>query len=350
MDRTVDVVAIGHAIVDVLAPADDALVASFGLTKGTMTLVDDERSARIYAALGQATASSGGSAANTAAGLASLGARVDFVGKVRDDELGRIFVDDIRAAGVDFSCEAALGGPGTGRCVIMVTPDAERTMCTSLGISDHLAPADLDTGRIARAQVLYIEGYLCGLDATKATIDAALDAAAAGGTQVALSLSDPYWVASQRDALSRVLVRADLVFANEAEAFGMTGVTDVEEAVVALARRCPTVVVTRGKGGSIVGLATPAGASGAAPAGASGAAPAGVELVLVAAQPVGRVVDTTGAGDLFAAGYLFGHVRGYGSERSARLGALSASEVIAHFGARPQVPLGRLAARAGLLS
>ncbi|HWG74684.1 MAG TPA: adenosine kinase [Acidimicrobiales bacterium] len=348
MDRTVDIVAIGHAIVDVVAPTDDALVASFGLTKGTMTLVDDERSERIYGALGPATASSGGSAANTAAGLASLGVRVAFAGKVGDDDLGRVFSDDIRAAGVDFSISAAEGGPGTGRCVIMVTPDAERTMCTSLGVSDRLDPEDLNAGQIARAQVLYIEGYLCGLEATEATIEAALAAAAEGGTQVALSLSDPSWVSSHREALAQVLGHADLVFANEAEALDMTGAADVEEAVVALAGRCPTVVVTRSAAGAVVGVAAKAsaGASAGAPAGAAG----DVAVFRVAAEHVGRVVDTTGAGDLFAAGYLHGHVRGYGPERSARLGALSAAEVVSHFGARPQVPLVALAAGAGLLA
>ena len=171
MDRSVDVVAIGHAIVDVLAPATDALVASLDLAKGTMTLVDDERSARIYDALGATTAVSGGSAANTCAGLASLGAVAAFIGKVRDDELGRLFGADIRGAGVAFDVPVATAGKGTGRSVILVTPDAERTMCTSLGIGDHLGPDDVDDALIGRSQVLYVEGYLCGLDATDATID-----------------------------------------------------------------------------------------------------------------------------------------------------------------------------------
>ncbi len=323
MDRKAEVVGVGHAIVDVLAPATDDLVTSLGLAKGTMALVDDERSAHIFEALGSTTASSGGSAANTCAGLASLGAAVAFIGKVRDDDLGRAFGHDIRRAGVDFDVDPATGGAGTGRCVVLVTPDAERTMCTSLGIGDHLGPDDIDEDLIRRSRVLYLEGYLCGLDATDATIDRALEAASAGHTEVALSLSDPYWVATHGGALERVLGQSQIVFANEAEASGLTGATDVEAAVAALAERCATVVVTRGAAGSIV-------------------AEAG-RVTHIPAEAVRQVVDTTGAGDLFAAGYLFGHARGLDPRRSARLGARCAAEVIAHFGARPEVSLAALA-------
>lgn len=364
MQPTLDVVAVGHAIVDVLAPVADDLVDSLGLTKGTMTLVDDERSSAIYESLGAVRASSGGSAANTCAGLASLGAKAAFIGKVRDDDLGRVFVEDIRAAGVEFDVPPASGatgdgadpvgttagagtaygtgtgagtadgagtgtGSGTGRCLVLVTPDAERTMCTCLGVGDHLAAHDIDPSTISAAKILYIEGYLCGLESTEATIAAALDAAGAAGVDVALSLSDPFWVVSHGDALAKVLERSALVFANEAEAIGMTGAPDAESAVRALAERVPTVVVTRGAGGCMVS--------------------AGAGVIAVPAEKVGKVVDTTGAGDLFAAGFLYGHVRGLDPQRCARLGGLSAGEVISHFGARPHESLAALAAGRGLI-
>ncbi|MGH9076183.1 MAG: adenosine kinase [Acidimicrobiales bacterium] len=318
----VEVVAVGHAIVDVLASATDEKVASLGLVKGTMTLVDGERAARIHDSLGPTTASSGGSAANTAAALASLGARVAFVGNVGDDRLGAAFGADIRASGVEYSVPPATAGAGTGRCLVMVTPDAERTMATSLGTGGCLGPADVDAALFASCRLLYVEGYLCGLESTQAAMERALAEAVAGGAQVALSLSDPYWVDSHRAGLEWMLERADVVFANEAEALGMAGVSDLGEAVRVLARRCPTVVVTQGAGGAMV-----AGTG---------------HVVHVGAESVDPVVDTTGAGDLFAAGYLFGHLRGLGPARSARLGARCAAEIISHYGARPLVSLAGL--------
>ncbi|MBO0730271.1 MAG: adenosine kinase, partial [Acidimicrobiaceae bacterium] len=315
MPSPVEVVTLGHAIVDVLAPVPDHLVAGLGLAKGTMTLVDEEQSEQIYAKVGPATEVSGGSAANTAAGVAALGASAAFVGKVRDDQLGRVFAHDIRAAGVAFDVPAAPEGPPTGRCVIMVTPDAEKTMCTNLGIGDVLLPADLDEDLIARAGVLYIEGYVCGLEHTDATVDRALDVARSAGTRVALSLSDPLWVELHGPDMASLLDRVDLLFANEQEACGMTGAADVDAALAELAKRCPTVVVTLGAAGSIVAAAG--------------------EAFRVPAEPVPHVVDTTGAGDLFAAGFLYGECRGLGPEGSARLGALAAAEVVSHMGARP---------------
>lgn len=328
MERTVEIVTVGHAIVDVLAPSDEELVSGFGLTKGTMTLVDDERAEQIYAALGAGTTASGGSAANTAVGLASLGTATAFVGKVRDDHLGQVFTDDIRAAGVNYDVAPGNEGPGTGRCMIMVTPDAEKTMCTSLGIGGLLGPDDIDTALVAAAKVVYFEGYLCGLDSTDDTVERVISTAESANTLVALSLSDPFWVQFKGDALRALLPRIDIVFANEDEAKGLTGVDDVDAAVKTLSQRCATAVVTLGSKGSMV--ATSAG------------------TVVVPAEGVSRVIDTTGAGDSFAAGFLHGMVRGADPEACARLGSVVAAEVVSHLGARPLVSLAILAEAAGL--
>lgn len=323
------VVAVGHAIVDVLAASDDFLVASLGLVKGTMTLVDGAEAVRIHAALGAATEASGGSAANTAACLASLGTSCTFVGKVAADRLGRVFSGDIRAAGVGFDGPPAGHlGAATGRCLVMVTPDGERTMCTDLGVAAMLGPGDVDPALVASAGVLYVEGYLYGKEPTARAVDAAIAAARPAGTLVAFSASDPAWVELKRDAISSVLDRVDLLFANEAEALLLAGRRDVDEALDGLAGRCPTVVVTLGERGCLV---------------ASGTARA-----VVAAAPVAQVVDTTGAGDSFAAGYLHGVMNGLGPEACARIGALAAAEVVGHMGARPQSPLRQLVAAAGL--
>jgi sugar/nucleoside kinase (ribokinase family) len=327
MHPPAEVVTIGHAIVDVLAPTDDAVVAGLGLAKGTMTLVDDETSARVYAALGPSTSVSGGSAANTAAGLASLGAVAAFVGKVRDDDLGDAFAGDIRAAGVRFDVPAATAGPATGRSMIMVTPDAEKTMCTNLGIGDLLAPDDVDAAVIAAARIVYIEGYLCGLEHTDGTVERTLEAAA-GSTTVSLSLSDPLWVELHGDDMSRLLDRVQILFANEQEACLLTGTDEVGAALRALEKRCETVAITLGPAGSLVSAAG--------------------ELVEMPAEAVDRIVDTTGAGDLYAAGYLYAHLRGAPAASAARLGGLASAEVITHLGARPRTSLRLLAAQAGL--
>lgn len=310
---------VGHAIVDLLAPVADSVVEGFGLAKGTMTLVDAERSEVIYRSLPTTTAMSGGSAANTAVGIADLGAPVAFLGKVRDDELGEVFTRDIRAAGVGFDVPMGTSGPPTGRCMIMVTDDAEKTMCTNLGIGDFLQPGDIDAEAVAGAEVVYLEGYLCGLHSTDPTVERAVSAAQAAGTLVAMSLSDPLWVELHRSDLDPLLDRVDLLFANADEARTMVGTNSLDDAVAALAERCATVVVTCGPDGALV---------------AAGGARTRVE-----ATPVERVVDTTGAGDLFAAGYLYGVVNGFHPRRCARLGCLVAAEVIGHLGARPASPL-----------
>jgi sugar/nucleoside kinase (ribokinase family) len=328
MNPPPEVVAVGHAIVDVLAPSEDSLVAGFGLQKGTMTLIDDADAERIYAALGPATEASGGSAANTAACLASLGASVEFTGKVRNDGLGGVFTHDIRAAGVRFEVPPSDSGPGTGRCLVMVTPDAEKTMCTNLGAGALLSPDDLDETAIATAKVVYIEGYLCGKPETDPAVDRAVAIAREQGTLVALSGSDPAWVELMRSRLDSLLDHVDIFFANEAEACGLTGADTVESALGALSRRCPTVAVTLGAKGSIVAQ--------------------GTDVVSVPAAPVTQVVDTTGAGDSYAAGFLYGAVRELGPERSARLGALAAAEIVSHLGARPLSRLSDLVATAGV--
>jgi sugar/nucleoside kinase (ribokinase family) len=328
MDSRSDVVTVGHAIVDVLAPTADESVAALGLAKGTMTLVDDPAAQRIYNSLGPSTPVSGGSAANTAVGLASLGASAAFVGKVRDDELGDVFAGDIRAAGVAFDVPAGRDGPGTGRCMIMVTPDAEKTMCTSLGIGDLLAPGDIDVDLVAGARVVYLEGYLCGLEHTDGTVEATFDAAARAGTAISLSLSDPLWVELHGPDMARLLDRVQILFANEQEACLLARTDDVTSALRHLSERCETVVVTRGAAGSVVS--------------AKG------EFVEMAAQPVAHVVDTTGAGDLYAAGYLYAWLQGAPPQDAARLGGLASAEVISHIGARPQISLRTLAAEVGL--
>jgi sugar/nucleoside kinase (ribokinase family) len=329
--RSEQIVTIGHAIVDVLAPSPDELVHRFGLQKGTMTLIDDGQATEIYAALGPATEVSGGSAANTAAVVASLGAPVEFIGKIRDDALGEVFGHDIRAAGVTFGMPPAKEGPGTGRCLIMVTPDAEKTMCTSLGVGAKLMPDDLDLHVIAAAEITYIEGYLYGLRDTDAAVEKAIEVARSSGTKVALSLADPAWVELHREHFDRILDSVDLLFSNELEACEMAGVGQgqVDKAIAALAKRCPTVAVTLGPNGSLVS--------------------SGGTVVTAPAVPVERVVDTTGAGDSYAGGFLYGYLAGYDARHCAELGALAASEIVSHLGARPQQPLAELARRSQLI-
>jgi sugar/nucleoside kinase (ribokinase family) len=309
------VVAVGHAIVDVLARCDDAFVVARGLTKGTMTLIEDDEAERLYASLGPATEASGGSAANTAACLASLGVATTFVGKVANDTLGSIFIHDIRRAGVSFDVEPVESGPGTGRCLIMVTPDGERTMCTNLGIGSHLSASDIDADRLGAAGVLYVEGYLYGKQPTSGAVESAVEAAHRGGSLVAFSASDPAWVELNLAAISELIGKVDLLFANEAEALLLSGQRDLDSAVAVLAARCPEVAITLGERGCVAVTKS--------------------EKVHLPAAPVDRVVDTTGAGDSFAAGYLFGVVNGFGPEKSARIGAAAAAEVISHMGARP---------------
>jgi sugar/nucleoside kinase (ribokinase family) len=325
------VICLGHPIVDVLSPSDDELVAGLGLEKGTMTLVDDEQAEKIYASMGPGTEASGGSAANTAAALASLGAAVEFIGKVRDDELGQVFSHDIRATGVRYEVIPATAGPGTGRCLILVTPDAEKTMCTNLGIGAFLSAADVGAAaaEIGAARVVYLEGYLCGKPESAAAIDRAVSLAQEAETLVAFSGSDPAWVSLHVEELTALSEQVDIIFANEEEAKRLAYTADLEEALSTLASRCQTVAVTLGAAGSVVAQ--------------------GADRVRVPAAPVTSLVDTTGAGDSFAAGFLYGLVNDMDIERCARIGALAAGEVVSHLGARPLQRLSDLASAAGLL-
>ena len=321
--------AVGNAIVDVLSHCDDALLDAHGLAKGTMTLVDRERAERIYDSMGPGVEMSGGSAANTAVGVAGLGGRAAFVGKVGDDDLGRIFDHDIRAAGVEFSTPPAPPGPATARCLILVTPDAQRTLNTFLGVAAEIDVSDVDEALVARAGITYLEGYLVGMDSAGEALAKSVAAAHAAGNRVALTLSDPAWVAAQRAAFEKLLDQVDILLANEVEALSLTGADDLDAAVEGLQDRCPVVTVTRSERGAVV------------------AGPGEVHAVPAAATS--RVVDTTGAGDLYAAGFLLGLTRGMPLADCARLGCLAAAEVISHLGARPMCSLRELAETADLL-
>jgi sugar/nucleoside kinase (ribokinase family) len=324
---SLDVLGIGNAIVDVLAHADEAFLVRHGLPKGAMTLIDAERAERLYADMGPGIEVSGGSCANTIAGAAALGSRVGYVGKLRDDELGRIFAHDIRATGVRFATEPADDGPGTARCLILVTPDAQRTMCTYLGACVELGPEDVDLALVASAAVTYLEGYLWDPPRAKEAFRVAMAAARGAGRRVALTLSDPFCVERHREEfLALVDHDVDVLFANEHEIMALYRSSGVEEAVAAVRGRCEIAVVTRSERGCLVVTRE--------------------EVHEVPAEPVERVVDTTGAGDLFAAGFLHGLTRGRALPECARVGAVAAAEVISHFGARPEVDLPELVRRA----
>ncbi len=331
--RSLDVVAVGNALVDVLASASDEDLSRLGLVKGTMALVDLERARAIYEAMGPTTEASGGSAANTAAGIASLGGRVAYLGRVADDALGRAFVHDIRSIGVHFEPTPAPAGPDrtTGHCLVLVTPDAERTMATHLGVASDFSSIDLHQAHLAAAQVLYLEGYLWEQPSAKAAMREAVELAHFGEAAVALSLSDPFCVRHhQSEFLDLLTGDVDLLFANEEEATLLFGARNLDDALAALEETGVLAAVTRGAEGCVV--VTAAGP------------------VAVPAAPVDRVVDTTGAGDLFAAGFLHGITHGLDPVDAARLGGLCAAEVVSHVGARPLADLRKLAADAGLLA
>src|ERR1700756_1527177 len=325
-----DVLGIGNAIVDVLPRADDDFLLAHGMRKGGMALIDEARAQAIYDAMGPAVEISGGSAANTMVGVAGFGGRAAFIGKLKADELGRSFSHDIRAAGVTFSTPPASDGPSTGRCYVLVTPDGERTMNTYLGAAQDLHPRDIDPEAVAASAITYLEGYLWDPKHAK---DAFLKAAAAAHEAkrtVALTLSDAFCVDRWRDEFL-ALVRdgtVDLLFATEAELRSLYQTADFGTALAALRREARLAVVTRSENGCVVVSRD--------------------QVLAVPAAPVERVVDTTGAGDLFAAGFLYGLSQGAAHERAASLGALAAAEVIQHLGARPQTSLKALAQERGL--
>jgi adenosine kinase len=325
-----DVLGIGNAIFDVLVQTDEGFLAKHGMTKGGMALIDEARAAAIYQDMGPAVEMSGGSAANTIVGVANLGARAAYIGKVRDDQIGRMYIHDIRAAGVAFETRPAAEGPATGCSYILVTADGERTMNTYLGAAQELAPADVDPVQVAASALLYLEGYLWDPPNAKAAFVKAATIAHQAGRQVALTLSDAFCVDRYRgeflDLMSSGTV--DLVFANEAELRSLYQTSDFDTALTQMRSDARLAVVTRSEKGCVV---------------------ASKDVVIaVPAFAVDKIVDTTGAGDLFAAGFLFGLARGVGHETAGRLGALAAAEVIQHIGARPQVSLKQMAQQNGL--
>lgn len=325
-DPSFDVVGIGNAIVDVLSQADEAFLKAQDLAKGSMTLIDGARAEELYATMGPGVEVSGGSAANTMAGLASLGGRGAFVGKVRNDQLGGIFQHDIRAAGVAFDTPVATGGPPTARCLIFVTPDAQRTMNTFLGAAVELGPDDLDRAVIQNAKVTYMEGYLWDPPNAKAAFQAAAEMAHEAGRKVALSLSDPFCVERHRDSFIELIGgHVDLLFANEVEICSLFQVEDFDRALQETRGHCEIAALTRSNKGSVV--------------------LADGEVHVVDAAPVDKVIDTTGAGDLYAAGFLHGYTRGKGLYDCGRIGALAAAEVLTHYGARPETGLADLVAQ-----
>ena len=325
-----DVVAIGNAIVDILSPADDAFLAAEGMSKGSMQLVFSPADAdALYAKMGPGKEVSGGSAANTVAGIAALGGRTAFIGQVADDQLGEVFAHDIRAAGVDFATATRAGEPTTARCLIFVTPDGQRTMNTFLGASQFLPEAALDRQVIADAAILYLEGYLWDPAEPRAAMRAAIEVARKAGRKVAFTLSDVFCISRHGGDFRKLIADGliDILFANEAELLALAETQDFEAAVATLAGQVGTLVVTRGEHGA---LAVQAGSRAEVPA-----------------EPIGQLVDTTGAGDLFAAGFLHGQATGKALEASLKLGAVCAAEVITHVGARPQADLKAVAARLG---
>jgi sugar/nucleoside kinase (ribokinase family) len=322
LDATLDVLGVGNAIVDVLTEADDAFLAAEGIAKGGMTLIDTPRATALYARMNPAVEMSGGSAANTMAGIASLGGKCAYIGKVADDQLGEVFAHDIRAIGVGFATAPLSGGEPTARCLILITPDAQRSMNTFLGASALLESTDIDADLIRSAKIVYLEGYLFDRPEAKAAFFAAAKIAHAAGRKVALTLSDAFCVARHHAEFTELVGHVDILFANETEAEALTGKTGFDAAVAALAKRCPIVCVTHGAKGSVIA--------------AEG------KLIEIAAAPIDRLVDTTGAGDLYAAGVLYGITAGLDLAEAGRIGSIAAAEAIGHVGPRPQRPLREL--------
>jgi len=325
-----DVLAIGNAIVDVIADADDAFLDAEGLTKGSMRLIDAAEATRLYARMGAGREASGGSAANTAAGVAALGGKAGFIGQVAPDQLGEFYTHDLTAIGVEFTTAPHDYGEPTARSMVLVTPDGHRTMNTFLGAAQHLPVSALDEAQIAGAAILYLEGYLWDPQAPRYAMVKAIDIAREAGRKVAFTLSDTFCIDRHRDGFNQLIDsgKVDILFANEAEVQALAGVPHFETAVTATAARVPLLVVTRSEKGAI--------------------AVSGDERAEVPAEPVAAVVDTTGAGDLFAAGFLAGQAEGRSLEQSLRIGAIAAAEIISHYGARPEADLKALvAARLG---
>jgi sugar/nucleoside kinase (ribokinase family) len=319
------VLCIGNAIVDVISDCSDAFLEAEGLTKGSMRLIDAEEAERLYADMGPAREVSGGSAGNTAAGIAALGGKAAFIGQVAPDQLGEFYMHDLRAAGVEFITKPADVGVPTARSMILVTPDGHRTMNTFLGAAQHLPASALDERQIADSAVIYLEGYLWDPETPRYAMIRAIEVARSAGRKVAFTLSDTFCIDRHRDGFNALIDegRIDILFANEAEIQALAGIAHLETAVAGVAGKVETLVVTRSEHGA---LAIRDG-----------------ERAEVPAEPVGEVVDTTGAGDLFAAGFLVGYTRGKPLSEALKLGAIAAAEVIQHYGARPEKDLKALA-------
>ena len=321
-DEMVDVVGIGNAIVDVIAQATDEFVYGQGLSKGSMSLIDEARAQELYELMGPGIEASGGSVANTVAGVASLGGAASFIGKVRNDQLGNVYAHDMRACGVDFDIAPAAAGPATGRSLILVTPDAQRTMNTFLGISSLLEPDDIEEDAVRRGSVLFCEGYLWDVESAKKAIRRAMDLARAAGNQVALTTSDTFCVERHHAEFAELIAGpVDILFANEAELTTLYE-CDYDTAVDKARADVELGCLTRGAKGSLLVTKT--------------------DTVKVEAENLGPVVDTTGAGDQYAAGVLYGLAHGMSLAEAGRLGSLAAAEVISHVGPRPLQPLTRL--------
>lgn len=315
-----DVIGIGNAIVDVLAHSEDEFLAAQSLAKGAMTLIDSHRAKELYDVMGPGVEVSGGSAANTIAGLASLGGRGAYIGKVRNDQLGGVFRHDIRAASVGYDTPAATSGPPTARCLIFVTPDAQRTMQTYLGASVELGPVDIDPEMIFAAAITYLEGYLFDPPKAKEAFVAAAEMAHAAGRKVALTLSDSFCVERHRASFKHLVEHhVDILFANEPEICSLYEADTFDEALQGVRGHCEVAALTRSEKGSVI--------------------VSGEEVHIIDPVPAERVVDTTGAGDLYASGVLHGLARGMDLLSCGRLGSIASAEVIGHYGARPEVPL-----------
>ena len=326
---TYEVIGVGNAIVDVLSPTEDDFLTRYGLDKGMMTLIDADQAAALYDAMGPGIEVSGGSAANTLAGIASFGGNGAYLGKVRNDTLGGVFSHDIKAIGVDYRTPPATDGATTARCLIFVTPDAQRTMQTFLGISVELGPDDIDEGAIRDSQITYLEGYLFDPPAAKKAFVKAAEIAHAAGRKVALTLSDPFCVDRHRAEFMHLISgHVDIVFANADETKSLFEVDNFDAALQKMRGHCDIAALTRSEKGAVI--------------------VAGDEIHVVEAAPVDKVIDTTGAGDLFAAGFLYGLTNGRTLVDCGRIGGLAAAEIISHYGARPEVSLAKLLADSGI--
>jgi sugar/nucleoside kinase (ribokinase family) len=326
-----DVVAVGNAIVDVLKSVPESFLAEENIAKAGMTLIDEARADHLTARFDGATIAAGGSAANTMTGVASFGGAAGYIGKVAEDDMGARFTSEFRAAGVTFDTRARAGKPGTARCLIAITPDGQRSMNTYLGVSTLLESQDLDAGLIQAGAVTFLEGYLFDRDEAKTAFVKAAEIARNAGRKVSLTLSDLFCVDRHRDSFKHLVAgHVDILFANEQELLGLYETKDLGDALDIARRHCPIVAVTRSASGSVIA--------------------ANGETISVAAAPVAHVVDTTGAGDLYAAGFLFGYAKGRPLAECGALASLAAAEVISHMGPRPETNLRELARAAGLLS